>query len=82
MCWGNKKIIFNRRVKENKGFKIKNRTGIGKYDCKINLSTKFEDFLSSDKINSLENFIFNEEGFNLVKEDIFSNPKKWKNIKF
>jgi hypothetical protein len=71
-----KKIIFNRRVKENKGFKIKNRTGIGKYDWKINLSTKFEDFLPSDKLNTLENFIFNEEVFNLVKEAIFSKPKK------
>ena len=71
-----KKIIFNRRVKENKGFKIKNRTGIGKYDYKINLSTKFEDFLPSDKLNTLENFIFNEEVFNLVKEAIFSRPRK------
>jgi hypothetical protein len=71
-----KKIIFNRRVKENKGFKIKNRTGIGKYDCKVNLSTKYEDFLPTDKMNTLENFIFNEEVFNLVKEAIFSKPKK------
>ena len=75
-----KKIIFNRRVKENKGFKIKNRTGIGKYDYKVNLSTKFEDFLPSDKLNTLENFIFNEEVFNLVKEAIFSKPKKGKII--
>ena len=71
-----KKIIFNRRVKENKGFKIRNRTGIGKYDYKVNLSTKFEDFLPSDKMSTLENFIFNEEVFNLVKETIFSKPKK------
>ena len=71
-----KKIIFNRRVKENKGFKIKNRTGIGKYDYKVNFSTKFEDFLPTDKMNTLENFIFNEEVFNLVKEIIFSKPKK------
>ncbi len=76
-----KKIIFNRRVKENKGFKIKNRTGIGKYDCKVNLSTKFEDFLPSDKLNTLENFLFNDEVFNLVKEIIFSKPKnKTRNI--
>ena len=75
-----KKIIFNRRVKENKGFKIKNRAGIGKYDYKINLSTKFEDFLPSDKLSTLENFIFNEEVFNLVKEAIYSKPKKGKHI--
>ena len=71
-----KKIIFNRRVKENRGFKIKNRTGIGKYDYKVNYSTKFENFLPSDKLNTLENFLFNEEVFNMVKEIIFSKPKK------
>ena len=70
-----KKIIFNRRVKENKGFKIKNRTGVGKYDYKVSYSTKFEDFLPSDKLNTLENFLFNDEVFNLVKEIIFSKPK-------
>ena len=75
-----KKMIFNRRVKENKAFKIKNRTGIGKYDYKVNLSTKFDNFLPTDKINTLENFIFNEDVFNMVKEIIFANPKK-KNIK-
>jgi hypothetical protein len=73
-----RKIIFNRRLKENKGFKIKNRTGIGKYDCKVNLSAKLEEFLPSDKYNTLENFIFNEEVFNLVKEAIFSKPKRYK----
>ena len=71
-----KKIIFNRRVKENKGFKIRNKTGLGKYDCKVNYLTKFENFLPSDKLNTLENFIFNEEVFNMVKEIIFSKPKK------
>ena len=71
-----KKIIFNRRVKENKGFKIKNRTGMGKYDYKVNYSTKFDNFLPTDKFNTLENFIFNEEVFNMVKEIIFSKPKK------
>ena len=71
-----KKIIFNRRLRENKGFKIKNRTGIGKYDYKVNYSTKFETFLPTDKLNTLENFLFNEEVFNMVKEIIFSKPKK------
>ena len=71
-----KKIIFNRRVKENKGFKIKNRTGMGKYDYKVNYSTKFDNFLPTDKFNTLENFLFNEEVFNMVKEIIFSKPKK------
>ena len=71
-----KKIIFNRRVRENKGFKIKNKTGVGKYDYKVSYSTKFENFLPSDKLNTLENFIFNDEVFNMVKEIIFSKPKK------
>ena len=76
-----KKIIFNRRVRENKGFKIKNRTGMGKYDYKVNYSTKFETFLPTDKLNTLENFLFNEEVFNMVKEIIFSKPKrKIKNV--
>jgi hypothetical protein len=73
-----KKIIFNRRVKENKGFKIKNKTGIGKYDCKVNLSTKFTEFLPTDKYSTLENFIFNEEVFNLVKDAIFTKSRKGK----
>ena len=71
-----KKIIFNRRIKENKGFKIKNKTGIGKYDYKVSLSAKFEEFLPSDKKKTLENFIFNEEVFNVFKDIIFSKPKK------
>ena len=71
-----KKIVFNRRLKENKAFKIKNRTGVGKYDYKVNYSTKFENFLPSDKLNTLENFLFNEEVFNMVKEIIFNKPKK------
>ena len=76
-----KKIIYNRRVRENKGFRIKNRTGIGKYDTKVNYSTKFETFLPTDKLNTLENFLFNEEVFNMVKEIIFSKPKrKTKNV--
>ena len=71
-----KKIIFNRRAKENKGFKIRNRTGLGKFDFKVNYLTKFENFLPTDKLNTLENFLFNEEVFNMVKEIIFSKPKR------
>jgi hypothetical protein len=71
-----KKIIFNRRAKENKGFKIRNRTGLGKFDFKVNYLTKFENFLPTDKLNTLENFLFNEEVFNMVKEIIFSRPKR------
>ena len=32
--------------------------------------------MPTDKLNTLENFLFNEEVFNMVKEIIFSKPKK------
>ena len=69
-----KKAIYNRKLKENKSYKIKNKTGLGKYDYKINLTTKFEDFLPGDKQSTLENFLFNEEVYNLVKDAIFKHP--------
>ena len=69
-----KKIIYNRKLKENKSYKIKNKTGLGKYDYKINLTTKYEDFLPGDKQSTLENFLFNEEVYDLVKDAIFKHP--------
>ena len=69
-----KKNIYNRKLKENKSYKIKNKTGLGKYDYKINLTTKYEDFLPGDKQSTLENFLFNEEVYNLVKDAIFKHP--------
>ena len=69
-----KKIIYNRKLKENKSYKIKNKTGLGKYDYKINLTTKYEDFLPGDKQSTLENFLFNEEVYNLVKDAILKHP--------
>ena len=71
-----KKIIFNRRAKENKGFKIRNKIGLGKFDYKVDYLTKFENFLPTDKLNTLENFIFNEDVLNMVKEIIFTKPKR------
>ena len=80
-----KKIIYNRKLKENKSYKIKNKTGLGKYDYKIYLTTKYEEFLPKDKQNTLENFLFNEEVYNFVKDAIFKHPhenkKKNENIK-
>jgi hypothetical protein len=69
-----KKIIYNRKLKENKSYKIKNKTGLGKYDYKINFTTKYEDFLPGDKQSTLENFLFNEEVYNFVKDAIFKHP--------
>ena len=73
-----KKIIYNRKLKENKSYKIKNKTGLGKYDYKINFTTKYEDFLPGDKQSTLENFLFNEEVYNFVKDAIFKHPPNTK----
>ena len=69
-----KKIIYNRKLKDNKSYKIKNKTGLGKYDYKVNLTTKYEEFLPGDKQSTLENFLFNEEVYNFVKDAIFKHP--------
>ena len=69
-----KKIIYKRKLKDNKSYKIKNKTGLGKYDIKISFTTKYEDFLPGDKMSTLENFLFNDEVYNFVKDAIFSHP--------
>ena len=69
-----KKIIYKRKLKENKSYKIKNKTGLGKYDVKISFTTKYEDFLPGDKMSTLENFIFNDEVYNFIKDAIFTHP--------
>jgi len=71
-----KKIIYNRKLKDHKSYKIKNKTGLGKYDYKVNLTTKYDEFLPGDKQSTLENFLFNEEVFNLVKDAIFKHPDR------
>ena len=72
-----RKIIFNRKLKENNGgYKIKQRVGGGKYDFKMNLTTKYESFLPSDKQSILENFVFNDEVSNIIRDAIFTRPKK------
>jgi len=70
-----KKIIFNRKLNENKFYKLKNKAGILKYDSRVNFSTKFEEFLPSDKQKTLENFIFDDDVYNTVKNIIFKRPK-------
>ena len=74
-----RKIIFNRKLKENNGgYKIKKKIGAGKYDYKMNLITKYESFLPSDKQSILENFVFNDEVSNIIRDAIFTRPKKEK----
>ena len=69
-----KKIIYKRKLKDNKSYKVKNKTGLGKYDVKISFTTKYEDFLPGDKMSTLENFVFNDEVYNFVKDAIFNHP--------
>ena len=69
-----KKLIYKRKLKDNKSYKIKNKTGLGKYDVKISFATKYEDFLPGDKMSTLENFIFNDDVYNFVKDAIFNHP--------
>ena len=68
-----KKIIFNRKMGENKLYKIKNNTGLFKLEQnnRVNFKTKFEDFLPLDKQKTLEKFIFDDEVYNIVKDIIF-----------
>ena len=81
-----KKLIYNRKLKDHKSYKIKNKTGLGKYDYKVNFTTKYDEFLPGDKQSTLENFLFNEEVYNLVKDAIFKHPgrnnKKFDKAKF
>ena len=70
-----KKIIYNRKLKDNKSYKIKNKTGLGKYDIKIDFTTRYEDFLPGDKMSTLENFLFNDEVYNFVKDALFKHPQ-------
>ena len=72
-----KKLIFNRKMKENKIYKIKNNTSLFKCDNdhRVNFSTKFEEFLPSDKQKTLEKFIFDDEVYNIVKDIIFNGSK-------
>ena len=74
-----RKIIFNRKLKENNGgYKIRQRVGVGKYDYKKKKKTKYEAFLPSDKQSILENFVFNDEVSNIIRDAIFTRPKKEK----
>ena len=79
-----KKLIYERKIKENKIYKYKEKVH-GKYENKFRLSTKFEEFLPGDKQSTLENFLFNEDVYKIVKDAIFNHPrtsyKKNENVK-
>jgi hypothetical protein len=70
-----KKIIYQRKLKDNKSYKIKNKTGFGKYDIKMDFTTKYSEFLPGDKMSTLENFLFNDQVYNFVKDAIFKHPQ-------
>ena len=66
-----RKNIFNRRLKENLSNRMKKN-----FDVKTN----YDSFLPNDKKAILENFVFNDEVSNLIRETIFNKPKKEKEI--
>ena len=74
-----RKNIFNRRLKENLNYKNgKMKTAP---NLNIEINTKYDTFLPSDKKAILENFVFNDEVSNIIREAIFNKPQKDKEYK-
>lgn len=74
-----RKNIFNRRLKENLNYKNgKMKTAP---NLNIEINTKYDSFLPSDKKAILENFVFNDEVSNIIREAIFNKPQKEKEYK-
>ena len=82
-----KKLIYNRKLKEKDDtcYRKKYKEGTNKFDTKTYYKIKFKDFLPTDKQKTLENFIYNEEVYNAIKDTVFSrtfsqnqNKKKYK----
>ena len=69
-----KKLIFNRKIKDkdNSCYKKKYKEGAKKFDNKTYYNIKYQDFLPTDKQKTLENFIYNDEVYNAVKNTVFS----------
>ena len=73
-----RKNIFNRRLKDKLIYNNKKKV-IDSYK-NININSKYDSFLPSDKKAILENFVFNDEVSNIIRETIFNKPKKEKEI--
>lgn len=76
-----RKNIFNRRLKDTMIFKngrMKTSPNLH-YDTEVN--TKYESFLPSDKKAILENFVFNDEVSNIIRDALFNKPQKDKEHK-
>ena len=74
-----RKNIFNRRLKENLNYKNgKMKTAP---NLNIEINTQYDSFLPSDKKAILENFVFNDEVSNIIREAIFNKPQKDKEYK-
>ena len=73
-----RKNIFNRRLKDNLIYNNKKKV-LDSYK-NININSKYDSFLPSDKKAILENFVFNDEVSNIIRETIFNKPKKDKEI--
>ena len=73
-----RKNIFNRRLNDNLIYNNKKKV-LDSYK-NININSKYDSFLPSDKKAILENFVFNDEVSNIIRETIFNKPKKDKEI--
>ena len=74
-----RKNIFNRRLKENLTNRMKNKKNLNEIN-KFDIKTNYDSFLPNDKKAILENFVFNDEVSNLIRETIFNKPKKEREI--
>ena len=80
-----RKNIFNRRLKENLTYRMKNKknniNNLNNINIKnFDINTNYDSFLPNDKKAILENFVFNDEVSNLIRETIFNKPKKEREI--
>ena len=85
-----RKNIFNRRLKENLTYRMKNKKNINNNNLNnfnnnlnmknFDINTNYDSFLPNDKKAILENFVFNDEVSNLIRETIFNKPKKEREI--
>lgn len=77
-----RKSIFNRRLKDTMLFKNgRVKTSPNLHYDNVEVNTKYESFLPSDKKAILENFVFNDEVSNIIRDALFNKPQKDKEHK-
>lgn len=75
-----RKNIYNRRIRDNFGYKFSKPKSSKNYEG-ADVTTKYETFLTSDKKMILENFVFNDEVSNIIREAIFNKPTRDKELR-